>query len=334
MKGTVKSGHLPTILFGNGAVGVPLFFIISGFIMFITTRNLSSNWRDITAFIGKRIWRIAPLYYLATLAYLVVYSNFTRFVIEHPNWLLPTLLFYPSYGSLIGPAYGFPALAVGWSLNYEVYFYLLIALCTLAGKWRWHLLLTIFIASVFIVPLITNGYVMQSLRQWYTYKQPYFSLMTNPILLFFAAGIVLGKLYITDLKIGHIGFLNALVLIASINFALAYVGIIQQLHGYWHHFFNCTFLLLAFLWRNKCKPFKIPRVLVWLGNSSFSIYLVHSIVIGILPISYVYLNLPFRVEGWAYFAQLLTGILLLSTLCYRYIEKPMGGLASKLFNTR
>jgi peptidoglycan/LPS O-acetylase OafA/YrhL len=140
--------------------------------MYTTTQKLQPNWRYIAAFIAKRLLRIVPLYFVCTLLYLAVYSKLNLYVFEHPQWLLPSLFFYPTYGSLTGPAYGFPALEVGWSLNYEIYFYLLIAICAFTGRWRWVVLISILLASVFIVPLITNGYVMQSLRQWYTYQLP------------------------------------------------------------------------------------------------------------------------------------------------------------------
>jgi peptidoglycan/LPS O-acetylase OafA/YrhL len=302
--------------------------------MYITTRTLTSNWHVVLMFIGKRLWRIVPLYYIATIIYLAVYSKLTLYIVEHPYWLLPTLFFYPSYGSLTGPAYGFPALEVGWSLSYEIYFYLLMAFCAFAGKWRWYLLLMILFVSVFAVPYLTNGYVMQSLRQWYTYKLPYCSLMTNPVLLFFVSGIALGKFYTLNVKRISVRLLDALVWISIVNFALCYIDIIRLQHGYWHHFFNCSFLIFMLIWRNKVKEYSVPRFFVFLGNSSFSIYLIHPIIIGILPMIYTYFNFTISLEGWGYFVQLLIWVLLFSALSYQFFEKPMGKLATKIFKPR
>ena len=331
MKGAIKTGELPNVLFGNGAVGVPLFFIISGFIMYTTTQKLLPNWRPIVAFIAKRLLRIVPLYFVCTLLYLAVYSKLNLYVFEHPTWLLPSLFFYPTYGSLTGPAYGFPALAVGWSLNYEIYFYLLIAVCAFAGRWRWVVLISILLASVFIVPLITNGYVMQSLRQWYTYQFSYCSLMTNPILIFFVSGIALGKFYHLQNVPSNARLVNVLVFLSCTNFALSYLGIIPLFHAYWHHFFNCTFLIFTLLWRNKINAYAVPQVFVFLGDCSFSIYLIHPIVIGILPTFYRTLGMQLNVEGWFYFSQLLFVIIAVSALCYLCIEKPMNKRSALLF---
>jgi len=334
MKGAIKTGELPNILFGNGAVGVPLFFIISGFIMYTTTHKLPPNWRHVGVFMAKRLLRIVPLYFVCTLLYLAVYSKVNLYVVEHPRWLLPTLFFYPSYGSLTGPAYGFPALAVGWSLNYEIYFYLLIALSAFAGRWRWVVLISILLSSVFLVPLITNGYIMQSLRQWYTYQLPYCSLMTNPILIFFVSGIALGKFYHLQNVLSNVRVVNVLLFLSCTNFALSYLGFIPLFHAYWHHFFNCSFLIFTLLWRNKIKPYAVPPFFVFLGDSSFSIYLIHPIVIGFMPIMYRCIGLQVKVDGWFYFFQLLISILTVSALSYLFIEKPINKYAASLFASK
>jgi exopolysaccharide production protein ExoZ len=107
--------------------GVSTFFVISGFIMCFITRKGDDD------FLAKRLERIAPLYWLCTAVLLVV--MFGSALLEAETWAKPldgrsseplwayvgrSLMFAP-----IGDKY--PILNVGWSLNYEVYFYLIFA---------------------------------------------------------------------------------------------------------------------------------------------------------------------------------------------------------------
>jgi peptidoglycan/LPS O-acetylase OafA/YrhL len=270
-----------------------------------------------------------PLYYLLTLIYLAAQSKFSLYVFEHPTWLFPMLFFYPSYLGFTGPSYGFPPLAVGWSLNYELYFYLLLALTMLLGKWRWAVFTSIILLSVFAVPLITNGYVMQHLSQWYAYPLPYFSLMTNPVLLFFLAGVGLGRFHQIKTTRKNSALADLLVLLATTNFTFTYLGFYQILPGFWSSFFNSGILLLALIWRNKIKAFEPKRWLIYLGDISFSLYLIHPIVLSFLPRLLRSMGFTMELSGWMYFALALFVILLCSAISYQLIEKNLNRLAKR-----
>jgi len=73
-------GYWPSFL----SSGVDLFFVISGFIMWITTK------RGITtlAFFRRRVIRIVPLYWLLTTFVLVILNAFPRMM--HNDRLDPT----------------------------------------------------------------------------------------------------------------------------------------------------------------------------------------------------------------------------------------------------
>ena len=57
-----------------GAIGVDLFFVISGFVMALSARRFIGPWGAST-FLALRFVRIAPLYYLASL---VMLANLVR----------------------------------------------------------------------------------------------------------------------------------------------------------------------------------------------------------------------------------------------------------------
>lgn len=91
--------------------GVSTFFVISGFIMCFITRE------DADGFLMKRAIRIVPLYWLCTFTLIVMFD----WPYTYP-WLLRSMVFYPPE-----PAGTFPILGVGWTLNFEVYFYAVFA---------------------------------------------------------------------------------------------------------------------------------------------------------------------------------------------------------------
>lgn len=118
-----------------GTFGIDLFFVISGYVM-----AMSVDRRDpsVRRFLFDRITRIVPLYWLLTFAACIplllgmkIFAN-KIFSADH---LLRSLLFLPPLTPGDSP---FPILFVGWTLNYEMGFYLLFALAigVLPGRLR------------------------------------------------------------------------------------------------------------------------------------------------------------------------------------------------------
>jgi exopolysaccharide production protein ExoZ len=111
-----------------GRAGVDLFFVISGFIMFHATHDTPQT---PLRFWTNRVVRIAPLYWLVTLLvaalWLAGLAPFGVAKIDGQD-ILASLAFIPDVRA-DGSAY--PVLAVGWTLVYEMYFYVLFGLCLL-----------------------------------------------------------------------------------------------------------------------------------------------------------------------------------------------------------
>lgn len=104
----------------TGAWGVDVFFVISGFIIGMVTVQNS------TRFFRRRVFRVVPLYWIATLAWAAAVllmpwrSNSTE--VDLPG-LLKSLLFVPYQM----PLRDGPILQLGWTLNYEMFFYVVVA---------------------------------------------------------------------------------------------------------------------------------------------------------------------------------------------------------------
>ena len=138
-----------------GRAGVDLFFVISGFIMFHATHGTQQT---PVRFWTNRIVRIAPLYWLMTLLVAALWlAGLAPFGVAKLDAqdVLASLAFIPDVRA-DGSAY--PVLAIGWTLVYEMYFYVLFGLCLLLRSQAMSLgvLAAFFLASWFALGQMTD----------------------------------------------------------------------------------------------------------------------------------------------------------------------------------
>jgi peptidoglycan/LPS O-acetylase OafA/YrhL len=164
-----------------GNAGVDLFFVISGFIMVFTTGSKSQG--PVT-FLGSRLRRIVPLYWCVTLAVFAV-ARLTPSLIQNTpsdlGRLIASLLFIPASrpdGTLR------PVVFVGWTLNFEMAFYVLFALGLFAPR-RW---IGVLAAVGALVAAVLWGWAARP-------ASPLLGFYTTPMVLEFGAGMVLGLLW-------------------------------------------------------------------------------------------------------------------------------------------
>jgi len=324
MKGILPENHLGQKLFGNGSVGVPLFFMISGFIMVHTTRNMASGWSSIRWFLHKRLARILPLYLICTVISISILDQWFLYIHEHPERLVRALLFIPSFHILLGPSYGFPPLAVGWSLNYEMYFYLLLAVSLLIPRRRWFWICSFLAAFVWLIPFLKFGYISQTMTHAYPFSWKYLNLMCNPVLLFFLSGIVSGLIYHRINPGLPIWLANGFMVVASLVFILTYARIWLPLPGIGSYLLSSWLLLFSVLVRHRIQAMHLPGLLVFPGDVSYSLYLIHPLVITGVPRILDSLKLPIQTSGWLYFFTILLLTLILSYHSYQLIEQRFG----------
>jgi exopolysaccharide production protein ExoZ len=239
-------------LFDLGKYGVDLFFVISGFIMVAMTESRHTTPLD---FLKDRIVRIVPLYWTATLlAFLLLLSGAKMFGGSVSiDLLFKSLLFIPAV-NLDGGLW--PTLFLGWTLNYEMFFYVIFAVLLLAPKHSQPILVGVILAG-----LVASGFVLKP-------DHPIAKFYTDALLVEFAAGVFLGKLFGMNLQntsvrtqIGGILVLIVALLLGALLFPRLFFAALAV-------FFLSLFLNLE---RKGAMP-KIPLGLA-LGNASYSIYL-------------------------------------------------------------
>ncbi|WP_275545148.1 MULTISPECIES: acyltransferase family protein [unclassified Pseudomonas] len=240
----------------RGAVGVDIFFVISGLVIYLSTRGKTiTPWR----FMLNRVLRIVPAYWLYSLiaALIIAFANPVMPVQEFDlHHLLLSLLFIPAENP--GGFGLYPTLNVGWTLNYEMYFYLLFALAFIVTE-RLRLLFIVLALAAFSL-LATQPWMSDFYR--------------NSILYEFIFGMLLGVLY----KRGWIrqGFwLPLLVIAASLLTIYHFDSSMRLLH--WG--LPSALIVAACI---AMEPwFKGNRLLSHLGDYSYSVYLLHVIVLSL-----------------------------------------------------
>jgi exopolysaccharide production protein ExoZ len=125
--GRYIAGAVPEAAWRWGEFGVDVFFVVSGFVMMVATPP-GAAWR---VFVARRAIRVLPMYWLATLlmALLVWLPPPGLFVsaVLTASHLLLSLGLVPHYSPTL-PGEIVPLLVPGWTLSYELYFYLVFAL--------------------------------------------------------------------------------------------------------------------------------------------------------------------------------------------------------------
>jgi exopolysaccharide production protein ExoZ len=299
-----------------GAVGVDVFFVISGFIMVVTTSDGKSGPSD---FLAKRVARIVPIYWIVTLLLFAIALAGLRpvgIMRVEPNWLIKSLLFIPfDRDGRIEPLN-----AVGWTLNYEMYFYAFFAA---------FLILRQTLVRVSLLCMTMSTLTLFSLR---SDLGLYAKFYTNPIIMEFVLGCALGYVFhrTQSIKFSNQAFSIGLIIsgIAIITIAQAItisLGITSELNGFMRPLiWGMAGLLIVAgtVLLERSGHVVHADWLVALGNASYSIYLIHELILhatskvagALLPLGFLYLLVTFLV-GIAASAGL--GLLL-----YHWVERP------------
>jgi exopolysaccharide production protein ExoZ len=259
--------------FAIGAAGVDVFFVISGFIMWvIVERRPVSPGR----FLKERVRRIVPVYWLATgvMAAGALAGLFPNLVLTAGH-LAGSLFFVPVRSPSSGEIW--PVLVQGWTLNYEMFFYAVFAACLLLPA----RLRLAGVAAIFLL-LVALGLTVKS-------DNPLFTTYTRPIILEFVAGMVIGRLWLVGRVPGR-GL--AFVLIGTALAGFAAIGILKLPFDEW----TCGPLAAALVCGTAAleKHCRVPRFRLpaLLGDASYSIYLWHTFAISVAAKAGAALGLP------------------------------------------
>ncbi|MBC7829709.1 MAG: acyltransferase [Chitinophagaceae bacterium] len=313
--------------FNLGVTGVDLFFIISGFVIFLTLEKVNT----LNDFLVSRVSRLYPAYWICvtiTFLLIIIASGFPAF---NPNleslkppgaWEyfanLTMFQYYVNVQNIDGPY---------WSLIIELLFY-------------------IFMIFIFIIRKLNRiesigagilGFIALYsffLRDIFPFAHKLFSLgipLINYFPLFFS-GIIIYKIRFYEANIKRYLLLAACFLV---QVSLFDDGV--RSHGYVSHSQYLMMLVLYFslfiLYVNNFLGFIVNKVTLFLGQISYPLYLIHQFISVdiIIPLLTNYFGVNFWVAA---FIISLGIVILIATLVNTFIEIPAMKFIRKDYENR
>lgn len=250
-------------LIGIGYFGVDVFFVISGFIVCYVASRQPDH------FLAKRLIRIVPLYWVATAAVAALAITFPALLQSteaNTTTFVKSLLFIP-YERPTGLVQ--PILFLGWTLNYEMFFYVMFAASLVVSPK--HAPLT---CSVILIALCLLGQVATLSLPW--------SYWFNPRILEFVFGMAAFHVYATKPQ-----WLKATPALLAVGVGVvAIIGMAFQttLGSKQYDVAICAPLSLLVVLAALALEGRlwVPFVVVLVGDASYSLYLLHPYVVGVV----------------------------------------------------
>ena len=304
-----------------GAAGVDLFFVISGFVM-VQSSSRSFGASNATAvFLTRRWFRIAPLYWIVMAGYaLLQIAQGKWHVIQAPR-VVSSALFFPMQtddGSM-APFYG-----IGWTLNYEMFFYAVFALWL--GVRRRLAAPGIAITICVLVVIGELFPLIQPLQYWF-----------NAIILDFVFGVLIAVAFERGWTVTpRVAMAATAIAVAAVigGGALGFNAVLPEVptaFPRWIAWGLPAAIVVAAVTLCRSESFERPsRIGRALGDASYSLYLLHPIVIILLRKAVPSMALtadtvaPLRfLLGMGHIAVVVLLTALLSIASFVVLERPM-----------
>lgn len=296
-------------IYAPGANGVRLFFVISGFVMIASTGKLEGTPLGWRVFVVRRIVRIVPIYWVMNAIKLALMLAVPGAVLHAKlDWVFiaKSLLFIPAI-NIDGDMQ--PFLGVGWTLNFEMFFYLLITLALLLRLGPTRTLAPLFIGLALLSPVARAQQWPVPLQFW-----------ADPIVLDFLAGMLFARVMQRGFHLPPP--LAWLCILAGLVYLFA--GVPQlwprtSLSGSLMLTLAGLAILAGAVALDDTLTRLTPRAILYMGGASYALYLIHPIIAPVAPMILNRLGLVYPLLS------IMLSILIAligGALTYRLIEEP------------
>jgi exopolysaccharide production protein ExoZ len=297
-----------------GQAGVDLFFVISGFVMVFVT---STRERSPRQFLESRATRIVPIYWFYTLAcfaLLCIAPGLFTANEASARHLILSLLFVPHAIAATAGVLS-PLVKLGWTLNYEVFFYVVFAASMfVAAPMR------VLITTCILAGLIAAGPVSLILGVQIGGVAAFY---TNQIIGEFALGMLIARAYF-DRQLDWLGTIPAMILIVIASGAMILGAPYMDAARLAVFGLPAAVILVGALAIERRGAIGRWPLLLLIGDASYSLYLVQIFPIAVLRFLWRRLDLSVHSWPWAILfvaCSILTAVLL-ALMSYLAIERP------------
>lgn len=284
------------------ATGVDIFFVISGFIMWTSVERRGHI--SATAFLRNRLIRIVPLYWVATSALVLVAfitPQLLRTTSLQPIHTIASYLFIPARHPTTHNFW--PVLVPGWSLNYEMLFYVVFALGIALSANRRSVRFALIVLMILAVLGISRT-VENRIDTAHFYA--------NPIMLEFLIGMALGWACLG----GWVRSTYAFLPVVMTGFVILWPGA----HAYSYlpaAYIGATMIVGGAVFLPQIAPNPLSR----LGDASYSLYLTHAMSLAAFAAFCEHLDI--KLPMTAFIVVSLAFALAVAFLVYRFFELPV-----------
>ena len=293
--------------FRVGAAGVDIFFVISGFVMMLVIYNKMIS---PVLFLKNRLSRIYPNYWIYFLIVVLVW-------LIQPGWVNSSLPGTPDFLSslLLFPSSGPPVVSVAWTLEFEIFFYLVFTFF-------------LWISRQYLAPLLISTFtVLVLLGVIYQPESLLLERLTHPLLLEFSAGVLLGRV----LMLRQIPGAWLTIPVAVLIFILYQTGLeLIQIFPVGIHLerlvnfgIPAVLLVLGMVSLDMKYDIAYPDLFIKVGDASYTLYLSHILVISASGKLYQALGLNEILSNFIFIMGMLILCILSALLAYRYLELPL-----------
>jgi exopolysaccharide production protein ExoZ len=286
--------------FRVGNAGVDIFFIISGFVMWTVAARRPIG--PIT-FLSHRLVRLVPLYWLWTLLLVAAWSLMpSAFPRLHPtvSHVLLSLAFIPHTSPDIGRIT--PVLGQGWTLNFEMLFYLLFALVlTLPSRLRFAAIAT----TLLLLPFARH----------ITTLPP--GTLLSPLLVEFLGGILLARLVSGGSCLGVLPSWGCIALGTFLLIA-AHPSADDDMARLFQYGVPALLIVGGAVGLELNGRWPVGKLGRLIGDASYSIYLTHAFVISMLGKMW-----PTDIPPWIFIVSATIVATSLGAFAYLLVERPL-----------
>lgn len=306
-------------IFRVGWIGVDFFFVLSGFIIYYAHFHDLGQRHKALDFYKKRLFRVFPVYWFVTTVLVIMFFSVPEWGIGYETQLDVIIKSY-----ILFPQPHDPILNVGWTLVYEMYFYLLFGLLIFFKSNISKVLIFSWITGVFV-----NSFGILNFNNFYL------SFIFSNYNLEFLMGCLIGNLVLkVKLNQSHV------YLIMSIGILGIGLGAYFHLSGYLERYstesmlvFGSTFsmLVLAAAKLDMSRKITIPSIFLIIGNASYSIYLTHFYLFVFIFKLVSKIQFFENINQFVLFTILIIIVLTIGVIFHLFIEKPLNALLYKKF---